>query len=171
MAGSNTSALPFGARLRLRADVDIDGFDPQCRKIFQAMKTHGLIFADNGSDMYVSGTYDNRWDNGILNPCFSAIKAGDFDVIELGWQPPPPGGPAMLRDASIGAPLPSMSVVRTRLPLDPATDIYMPTVVNGDTDPEPVLMDSTRPLIFYALTTPDVLRLTKVAPQTVRFAF
>lgn len=168
-AGSNTSALPFGARLRLRADVDISGFDPQCQRIFQAMKTYGLIFADNGSDMYVSGTYDNRWDNSILNPCFRAITAGDFDVLELGWQPAVTG-PAMLRDASTGAPLPAMSVVRTYLPLDPATDLYMPAVANGDTDPEPVLGDATRPLIFYALTTPGMLRLSKAAP-TIRFAF
>jgi len=87
-AGSNSSALPMGARLRLKASKDISGFSEPLRRIFQAMKTYGLIVADNGSDMYVSGTYDTRWDNDQLNPAFSAIKANDFEVVQLGWQPP-----------------------------------------------------------------------------------
>jgi len=33
------------------------------------MKTHGLIVADNGSDMYVQGTYDTRWDTRSPQPC------------------------------------------------------------------------------------------------------
>jgi hypothetical protein len=86
-AGSNSSALPMGARLRLKASKDISGFSEPLRRIFQAMKTYGLIVADNGSDMYVSGTYDTRWDNDQLNPAFGAIKASDFEVVQLGWQP------------------------------------------------------------------------------------
>jgi len=86
-AGSNSSALPMGARLRLKAGVDISRFPASVQKLFQAMKTYGLIVADNGSDLYVSGVYDTRWDNDVLNPAFSAIKAGDFEVVQLGWQP------------------------------------------------------------------------------------
>jgi hypothetical protein len=81
-------ALPMGARLRLKASTDISGFDPPIQKIFRAMKTYGLIVADNGSDMYVSGTWDERWDNDILNPAFEGLTASDFEVIELGWKPP-----------------------------------------------------------------------------------
>jgi hypothetical protein len=88
-AGDTPGALPMGARLRLKASVDLSAFDPDVRKIFEAMKTYGLIVADNGSDLYVTGTYDVRWNNDVLNPAFRAIKAGDFEVIELGWQPPP----------------------------------------------------------------------------------
>jgi hypothetical protein len=86
-AGSNSSALPMGARLRLKASRDLSPFPEPVRKILQAMKTYGLIVADNGSDLYVSGTYDTRWDNDILNPAFNAIKAGDFEVVQLGWEP------------------------------------------------------------------------------------
>jgi hypothetical protein len=89
-AGSNASALPFGARLRLKASKDLSTFPPQAQKIFQAMKTYGLIVADNGSDLYVQGTYDARWDNGSLNPAFSRIVASDFEVLQLGWQPSAP---------------------------------------------------------------------------------
>ena len=53
------------------------------------MKTYGLIVADNGSDMYVSGTMDGRWDNGVLNPAFHGLDADDFEVIQLGWGAPP----------------------------------------------------------------------------------
>jgi hypothetical protein len=86
-AGSTNGALPMGARLRLKASKDLSGFAPQLQRIFQAMKTYGLIVADNGTDMYVSGTYDTRWNNDLLNPAFGAIKASDFEVVELGWQP------------------------------------------------------------------------------------
>jgi hypothetical protein len=50
------------------------------------MQTHGLIVADNGSDMYVSGAMDARWNNDELNPAFAGLSAGDFDVIRLGWR-------------------------------------------------------------------------------------
>src|SRR5205814_1967771 len=85
-AGSRSGALPMGARLRLKQSVDISRFSAPLQRIFQAMKTYGLIVADNGSDMYVSGTYDTRWDNDILNPAFAAIKGSDFEVVALGWE-------------------------------------------------------------------------------------
>ena len=86
-AGSTSGALPMGARLRLKASKDISGFTPEVQKIFRAMKKYGLIVADNGSDMYISGTYDTRWNNSVLNPAFRALKASDFEVVQLGWNP------------------------------------------------------------------------------------
>ena len=91
-AGSTAGALPMGARLRLKAGKDISGFPADVQKIFRAMKTYGLIVADNGSDMYVTGTFDTRWNNGVLNPAFAALKAGDFEVVKLGYQPSSPPG-------------------------------------------------------------------------------
>ncbi len=85
-AGSNTQALPMGARLRLKPTVNLSGFQPHIQRIFRAMQRYGLIVADNGSDMYISGAFDPRWDNGELNPAFRALNASDFEVIELGWQ-------------------------------------------------------------------------------------
>ena len=104
VAGSNVSAPPNGTRLRLKASKDISGFPPAMQKIFRAMKKHGLIVADNGSDMYISGAFDARWDNDVLNPAFRGLNASDFEVIQLGWQgggstPPPactPGAPTGL---------------------------------------------------------------------------
>jgi hypothetical protein len=87
-AGTRAGALPMGARLRMKAGRDISGYRPEIQKIFRAMKKHGLIVADNGSDMYVSGTYDARWDNATLNPAFHSITANDFEVVQLGYTTP-----------------------------------------------------------------------------------
>jgi hypothetical protein len=93
-AGSTSAALPMGARLRLKAGRDISGFTPEVQRIFRAMQRYGLIVADNGTDMYVSGTYDIRWDNGVLNPAFGALTANDFEVVKLGYQPSGPSAPS-----------------------------------------------------------------------------
>ncbi len=85
-AGSTGGALPMGARLRLKASKDISGVPPQLQRIFQAMKTYGLLVADNGSDMYITGTMDARWNNSQLNPAFGALTASDFEVVQLGWR-------------------------------------------------------------------------------------
>jgi hypothetical protein len=94
-AASTSGALPMGARLRLKASKDISGSSAEMQRIFRAMKRYGLIVADNGSDMYISGTFDTRWDNDVLNPAFAGLTANDFEVVELGWNPPivAPTGP------------------------------------------------------------------------------
>jgi hypothetical protein len=101
-AGSTSGALPMGARLRLKASVDVTQrtSDPNMQKVFRAMQKYGVIVADNGSDMYITGTYDTRWNNDILNPAFSSLTASDFEVIQLGYNPPP-AGPAVLNSLSV----------------------------------------------------------------------
>jgi hypothetical protein len=89
-AGSTVGALPMGARLRLKPTVTVTSTDPGVQRIVQALKTYGLIVADNGSDMFVSGTFDTRWDNGILNPDLGQLRASDFEVIQLGYTPSSP---------------------------------------------------------------------------------
>jgi hypothetical protein len=85
-ANTNGAGPPLGTRLRLKPGVNISGYPASLQKIFRAMKTYGLIVADTGSDMYVSGVFDTRWSNDQLNPAFRAIKASDFEVIQLGWR-------------------------------------------------------------------------------------
>lgn len=82
----------MGARLRLKASVNgldpvLRSSDPNLQKIFRAMQRHGLIVADNGSDLYVTGTFDTRWNNDVLNPAFAKLTASDFEVVQLGWNP------------------------------------------------------------------------------------
>ena len=84
-AGTTAGALPMGARLRLKASKDLSPYPAYIQNIFRAMQSYGLIVADNGSDLYVTGTMDGRWNNDELNPAFASLTAGDFDVITLGW--------------------------------------------------------------------------------------
>ena len=86
----SSSPIPLGARLRLKQNVDISSKSFPSQVILKAMKTYGLIIADTGSDLYFQGSSDPRWDNGVLNPEFSSIKATDFEVVELGWDIPEP---------------------------------------------------------------------------------
>ena len=85
-AGSTSGALPMGGRLRLKASKDLSGYPAYIRNIFRGMQTHGLIVADNGSDMYVTGATDPRWNNDELNPAFGSLRADDFEVVQLGWR-------------------------------------------------------------------------------------
>ena len=99
VAGNTAGALPMGARLRLKASVNgqdpaLRTADPNLQKIFKAMQKYGLIVADNGSDMYISGTFDKRWNNDILNPAFALLSASDFEVLQRGWNPAS-GAPAL----------------------------------------------------------------------------
>jgi hypothetical protein len=86
-AGSTSGALPMGARLRLKASTDLSRFPPAARKVFTAMKTYGLIVADNGTDLFVTGTYDVRWPDEIFD-AFRQLHGSDFEVVQLGWEPP-----------------------------------------------------------------------------------
>ena len=75
--------LPMGARLRLRPDFDISSFDPDVQVILVALKTYGLILADNGSSWYISGAPDDRWDNDVLHQ-LTRVKGADLEVVKLG---------------------------------------------------------------------------------------
>jgi hypothetical protein len=85
-AGSTPGALPMGARLRLKASKSLAAYPAVVQNVLRAMQTHGLIVADNGSDLYVTGAMDARWNNSELNPAFHGLTANDFDVIQLGWR-------------------------------------------------------------------------------------
>lgn len=85
---TDLGAAPLGTRFRLKASFDVTRYPPHIAKIFNAMKTYGLIVADRGGNMYVQGTMDSRWDNTILNPAFHSLHVTDFEVIKQGWRGP-----------------------------------------------------------------------------------
>ena len=72
---------PMGQRFRLKADVDISGYSPQMQVIMQALKTYGMILADNGSPWFISGAPDERWDNDILRE-IKTLKGSDFEAVD-----------------------------------------------------------------------------------------
>lgn len=72
---------PMGLRLRLKSTVDISSLPTQTRIIAQAMKTYGIMVADNGSPWYLSGTPDNRWDNDALR-AIARLQGSDFEAVD-----------------------------------------------------------------------------------------
>lgn len=72
---------PMGARFRLKADYDISSFPNEVQIILQAMKTYGIILADNGSNWYVSGVPDERWDNDMLH-LLDVLIGDDFEAVD-----------------------------------------------------------------------------------------
>lgn len=74
---------PMGLRLRLRADYDLSGVTGQARVIAEAMKTFGLIVADNGSNWFFQGGSDPRWDDDDLGQ-LKAIPGTAFEVVDTG---------------------------------------------------------------------------------------
>lgn len=83
-ASSNNSANlpPMGMRVRLKASFVIpSNFSAESKALLTAMKVHGMILADNGSNWYVSGTPDPRWNNDALNAELGQVRGSDFEVV------------------------------------------------------------------------------------------
>ena len=93
-----TNHLPLGARLRLQAtpavNTLISNMPPESQIIARAMQQYGLVLADVGSAMYVTGASGSvNATNGLSltwnqNDIFASnglevLTAGDFDVVNL----------------------------------------------------------------------------------------
>jgi len=95
----NPACLPYGARLRLRASFPEGPYRGPALAIIRALKRYGMIFADQGSAVYLSGTSDPRWEP-VISAINSAhpIRGEDFEVVRLpsisrDWHPAgPPSG-------------------------------------------------------------------------------
>ncbi|MFZ0686482.1 MAG: hypothetical protein WAM89_13135 [Terriglobales bacterium] len=77
---TNAYAAVMGMRLRLKASYDISGFPPQSKVILAGLQQYGMIMADNGSSIYISGDPDNRWDNDDLG-ALKTVPASAFEVV------------------------------------------------------------------------------------------
>jgi hypothetical protein len=75
-------SLPFGAKIRLKAGFNINSYPARVQVILKAMKKYGLILADIGSNMYITGAPDDRWNNDELRQ-LGNVKASDFEVIKF----------------------------------------------------------------------------------------
>jgi hypothetical protein len=80
-SSSDPTLPPMGLRVRLKASVDISKLPLQARIVAQAMKTYGLILADNGSPWYISGAPNAHWSNDQLH-ALGALHGSDFEVVD-----------------------------------------------------------------------------------------
>jgi hypothetical protein len=109
---SSASVPPMGQRFRLKASFDISGYPSELKVILQALKTYGMIIADNGSNWFITGAPDEGWDNDILHR-LGEIKGSNFEAVDVsGMQvspnsaeaqplpPPVPGIPSLVSPAN-----------------------------------------------------------------------
>jgi hypothetical protein len=74
---------PMGLRLRLDDDYPTAGMSRAARVIAKALKAYGAIVADNGSNFYITGASDRRWNDNALND-LKDVPGSRFEVVETG---------------------------------------------------------------------------------------
>jgi hypothetical protein len=80
---TNPDLPPMGLRLRMKASYDCSTYSSEVRVICTALKTYGMIVADNGSNWYVSGAPDPRWNDDALGD-LGQIPGDAFEAVETG---------------------------------------------------------------------------------------
>jgi hypothetical protein len=78
---SDASYPPMGARFRLKASVAISSYSAQAQVVLRAMKTYGLVLADNGSPWFFQGTADNRWTGDLVSE-LGRVPASAFEAVD-----------------------------------------------------------------------------------------
>ncbi len=78
---NGTQYPPMGTRFRLRQDFDISSFPPHVQVILAALKTYGMILADNGASWFISGVPDSRWNDDEMHQLTRVIGA-DFEAVD-----------------------------------------------------------------------------------------
>jgi hypothetical protein len=81
-------APPMGLRVRLKASVNISHLPGQARIVAQALKTYGMILADNGSPWYISGAPSAHWNDDALHE-LDQLTGRDFQVVDTSSLPHP----------------------------------------------------------------------------------
>ena len=74
---------PMGARIRLKASVDAREYPASMRPVIVALKRYGMILADNGGNLFLSGAPDPRWRDADINT-LKKLRARDFEVVRMG---------------------------------------------------------------------------------------
>lgn len=80
---SDPTLPPMGLRVRMKAYWDCSIYTEEVKVLCAAFKKHGLILADNGSDWFVSGAHDPRWDDDKLSD-LGALTGDAFEVVYTG---------------------------------------------------------------------------------------
>ncbi|MBI3941838.1 MAG: hypothetical protein HY326_02405 [Chloroflexi bacterium] len=81
-SSTDTNRPPMGQRFRLKAGFNISQFSTTNQVILTALKKYGMFLADNGSNWYLSGVPDERWDNDDLHQLQSLVHGSDFEAVD-----------------------------------------------------------------------------------------
>jgi hypothetical protein len=84
-ASSNTdpNLPPMGLRFRLKASFNVSSYTGQARVVLDALKKYGMIVADNGSNWFITGAQDTRWNDTDLNQ-LKTVPGSAFEVVNTG---------------------------------------------------------------------------------------
>jgi hypothetical protein len=74
---------PMGLRLRLKASFDLTPYHGQSLVVLTALKKYGMMVADNGSNWFVSGAADARFDDTDLDQ-LKSVPGSAFEVVDTG---------------------------------------------------------------------------------------
>lgn len=81
-AGPQTAGYPpMGQRFRLRANFNVSTYSPRMQVVLNCLKQYGMIVADNGSNWYMSGAPDRRWNNEELDQLKNLVGS-DFEAVD-----------------------------------------------------------------------------------------
>lgn len=80
---TNPNLPPMGMRVRLKAGYDISSYPAHVQVILRAMKKYGMFVADNGSNWFISGSPDSRWDDDEL-ATIHGVQGSAFEVVQMG---------------------------------------------------------------------------------------
>ncbi len=81
---TDTTYMPMGTRLRLKASYDDTKDTGYAKVIITALKKYGIILADNGSNWYISGEWNPNWPDDDIGQ-LKNITGGDFEVVNTGY--------------------------------------------------------------------------------------
>ncbi len=79
--GADPALPPMGLRVRLKASVSLAGFPPQARVVLAALKTYGMLLADNGSPWFITGAPDPHWNDDDLHT-LQRITGVSLEVVD-----------------------------------------------------------------------------------------
>ena len=125
-SSTNPARPPMGQWFRLKASVNISSYPAQVQVIFRALKTYGLILADNGSNWYISGAPDAMWNDDMLVTAFRSLTGDDFEAVDVSSLMVNPNSGQVVHDFTLNAAPPARAI-------DPgsSTSYQLSTAVRG----------------------------------------
>ena len=78
---SATTHPPMGARFRLKKSFSTKGFSKDAKVVIKAMKTYGIVLADNGSGWFFQGEASDKWPSRLISD-LKRIPSSAFEAVD-----------------------------------------------------------------------------------------
>jgi hypothetical protein len=82
-SNTNPNEPAMGMQFRLKASFPLTGYTGESLVVLQALKTYGMIVADNGTSWYLTGAADSRWNDSDLDQ-LKTVPGSAFEVVNTG---------------------------------------------------------------------------------------